>query len=273
MNAIRASTLDRSSARPYTFSPYRGDSEKLLNQTGSDRIQPIIHRSLKDEFIERFESLILSGKFSPGERLPSERELGSLFGVSRPVVHEGLRALESRGLVTIRSRKGSLVNDYRREGSIEMLLSILNYSGGRLSASLFDGVLEMRLLFEVETARLSAMRRTDEQLCGLRAIVDREGSTRQPTADEVAGIDYEFHLAVAIASGNEIYPLLLNSFRRIYQTILDTFFADASVVQPVFSFHAKLVDAIARRDELAARDTMLDLLAYSERNLRRILYG
>ncbi len=117
---------------------------------------PIVGRSLKDEFIERFEALILSGKFKPGERVPSERDLGVLFGVSRPVVHEGLRALETRGLVTIESRKGVKVNDYRREGSIEMLLSILNYSGGKLSPSLFDGVLEMRMLFEAETARLAA---------------------------------------------------------------------------------------------------------------------
>lgn len=240
--------------------------------TGSDRIEPIVHRSLKDDFIDRFESLILSGKFSPGERLPSERELGSLFGVSRPVVHEGLRALEGRGLVTIRSRKGATVNDYRREGSIEMLLSILNYSGGKLSASLFDGVLEMRLLFEVETARLSAERRTEDQLAELRSIIDREGAMAEPSPAESSGIDYEFHLAVAIASGNEIYPLLLNSFRRIYKTILDTFFADRSVIGPVFGYHSRLVDAIGARDSARSRDLMLELLGFSERNLRRILY-
>lgn len=234
---------------------------------------PITPRSLKDEFIERFEALILSGKFAPGDRVPSERDLGSLFGISRPVVHEGLRALESRGLVRIESRKGVRVNDYRRQGSIEMLLSILNYSGGKLSRSLFDGLLEMRLLFEVETARLAAARHGADHLAELRALLERERTTGAPTLQDIVDIDYEFHLLLAIASGNEIYPLLMNSFRRIYNDILKEFYADSSVIQPVFAMHERLTEAIASRDTDASGRAMLELLRYSEVNLRRILFG
>lgn len=241
---------------------------------------PITPRSLKDEFIERFEALILSGKFAPGDKVPSERDLGVLFGISRPVVHEGLRALESRGLVTIESRKGARVNDYRREGSIEMLLSILNYTGGKLSQSLLDGILEMRLLFEVETSRLAALRRSESHVDELRSIVARERSMidqgrggRSASSREVADLDLELHISIAIASGNEIYPLLMNSFRRIYHAILEAFYADATVVGPVFDYHGRLVEAIAARDEEGARVVMLEMLGYSERNLRRILFG
>lgn len=246
---------------------------------------PITPRSLKDEFIERFEALILSGKFAPGDKVPSERDLGVLFGISRPVVHEGLRALESRGLVTIESRKGARVNDYRREGSIEMLLSILNYTGGKLSQSLLDGILEMRLLFEVETSRLAALRRSEAHVDELRSIVAREramldpvvggraASSRAASSREVADIDLELHISIAIASGNEIYPLLMNSFRRIYHAILEAFYADASVIGPVFEYHGRLVEAIAAGDEDGARGVMLEMLGYSERNLRRILFG
>jgi len=242
-----------------------------------ESFSPIAPRSLKDEFIERFEALILSGKFSPGERVPSERDLGALFGISRPVVHEGLRTLESRGLVTIESRKGVRVNDYRREGSIEMLLSILNYAGGKLSPSLLDGVLEMRLLFEVETARLAARRRGEDHLAPLRESLVRErailATAREATAREIAALDFEFHISIAIASGNEIYPLLMNSFRRIYRDILESFYADDGVVAPIFAFHERIVDAIAAGDEDGARGAMLELLSYSEDNLRRILLG
>jgi len=240
---------------------------------GDENFSPILPRSLKDEFIERFEALILSGKFRPGDRVPSERDLGALFGISRPVVHEGLRTLESRGLVTIESRKGVRVNDYRREGSIEMLLSILNFTGGKLSPSLFNGVLEMRLLFEVETAGLAAKRRSQENLAELRASLERERVPGPMAARAVADIDYAFHISIAIASGNEIYPLLMNSFRRIYQDILEAFYADESVVGPVFAFHSRIVEAIERRDEAGARTAMLELLRFSEANLRRILFG
>lgn len=230
---------------------------------------PIVSRSLKDEFIDRFERLILSGQFKPGERIPSERELGSLFGVSRPVVHEGLRALESRGLVSIESRKGVRINDYRRQGSIEMLLSILNYSGGKLSPGLFNGVLEMRLLFEVETAGLAAMRRTSEQLAELETLVEREGAKSDLRPAELSRLDFEFHLLVAMASGNEIYPLLMNSFRRIYLTILDEFYKDATIYDTVVRFHATLVKAIGAGDEVAARQAMADVLLFGEQTLRR----
>ncbi len=234
---------------------------------------PITPRSLKDEFIERFEALILSGKFAPGERVPSERDLGALFGISRPVVHEGLRTLESRGLVTIESRKGVRVNDYRREGSIEMLLSMLNYTGGRLSATLFEGVLEMRLLFEVETARMAAERRTEAALEELRACVAKERAPENRNAHEVAELDFFFHLAVALASGNEIYPLLMNSFRRIYGDILASFYAEATNLAAIYDFHERIVDAIAASDQAGARDLMRELLLYSEAELRRLLFG
>ena len=232
---------------------------------------PLSARSLKDAFIERFEALILSGRFAPGERLPGERELGELFGVSRPVVHEGLRALEGRGLVSIESRKGVRVNDWRREGSIEILLSLLSFTGGKLSEGIFEGLLEMRLLFEPETARLAALRAGPEQLAALAAHVERESSIDPLDTPAVVAADYEFHLQVAIASGNEIYPLLMNSFRRVYEGILSSYYSVPAVVARVFRLHRAFVDALATRDPAAARRAMLDILEFGEAGLRRLL--
>lgn len=186
-------------------------------------------------------------------------------------MHEGLRALETRGLVRIESRKGVRINDYRREGSIEMLLSILNYSGGKLSPGLFNGVLEMRLLFEAETARLAAARRSAEQLAVIYEVLAQERTLESPDAETVTLLDYDFHLAVALASGNEIYPLLLNSFKRIYKNILRLFYSDPSVVATVFGYHEKLAAAIEARDEAGSQACMLLILRYGEENLRRIM--
>ena len=69
-------------------------------------LTPIKTESLKDVFVLRFEELILSGKFGIGQKLPSERELALQLGVSRPVVHEGLVELSSRGLVTLTPPRG-----------------------------------------------------------------------------------------------------------------------------------------------------------------------
>ena len=230
-------------------------------------------RGRKEDFILRFEELILSGRFKAGERLPPERELAESLGASRPVVHAALGELAARGLVRIESRRGVFVADWRREGSVEMLLSLMSYGGGELSPRLFDSVLEMRIHFETETARLAALRRSPEELEALSRVVARERLLDSREPRDVTALDYEFHLAVALASGNDIYPLLMNSFRRIYTRILERFYGDPGVVPEVFRLHRELESAIASREEARAAAVMREILVYGERNLRRILVG
>ncbi|MFA6032330.1 MAG: GntR family transcriptional regulator, partial [Myxococcota bacterium] len=89
-------------------------------------LAPLKAESLKEVFISRFEGLILSGQLATGQKLPSERELAMTLGVSRPVVHEGLVDLAAKGLVSMKPRVGAFVNDFRREGSITLLSSLLD---------------------------------------------------------------------------------------------------------------------------------------------------
>jgi DNA-binding FadR family transcriptional regulator len=131
-------------------------------------LKPIKSESLKDICVARLEELILSAKLSTGQKLPSERELALQLGVSRPVVHEGLVDLAAKGLVTMKPRVGTVVNDYRKEGSLFLLTALVNYHQGQLDPNLLRSLLDMRLLFEVETARLAALHRSDEQQASRR---------------------------------------------------------------------------------------------------------
>lgn len=226
---------------------------------------------LKDDFIRRFEEKILSGELKSGERIPPERVLASDFKVSRPVVHQGLVELAGKGLIRIESRVGSFVNDYRKEGSIELLLSMLHHDSGRLAPRLFDGILEMRLLFEVEAARLAAVRRHDEDLASLKRVVAKERLLEPGQPLEMAQIDFEFHMTVTAASGNEVYTLLINSFKRLYIAILSGFYQDWSVVSRVIELHETLVAAIEAGSEQRSSLTMGEILTYGESELRRML--
>jgi DNA-binding FadR family transcriptional regulator len=240
-------------------------------KTQEDRALPPRAGGRKEDFIARFEEVILSGRFAPGDKLPPERELAEKLGASRPVVHAALDELASRGLLRIENRKGVFVSDWRREGSIEVLLSLMSYSGDEISPRLFESMLEMRLLFETETARLAAQRRTGAQLDEIEKVVARERLLETREGHEVTLLDYDFHLAVAIASGNDIYPLIMNSMRRIYHRILDRFYADPGVVPEVFRLHRCLALAIAGGEAVEASAYMRDILVYGESNLRRIL--
>lgn len=233
--------------------------------------KPLQAKSLKEEFIERFEGLILSGEFEIGRRLPPERELARRLGVSRPVIHEGLLELASRGLVTIVPRKGTFINDYRSEGSLELLVSLVNYHGGVIDRRLLKSILAMRILFETETASCAAEKRSDDDLKALRDIADREAACRRDDQEAVSQVDYEFHHRIALASGNLIYPLLMNSFKVLYLDILRQFYTDQGVIEPIFRMHSDILGRIEARDTFGARQGMTELLHFSEANLYRIL--
>ena len=129
---------------------------------------------MEDAFVKRFETEILSGQYVPGDRLPAERDLAESHGVSRPVVHGAMRQLAARGLLRIEARRGIFVSDFRREGSVEMLLSLINFAGGDLAPGILDGLLEMRLLLETETARLAALRAAPDELADIERVLARE---------------------------------------------------------------------------------------------------
>jgi len=233
-------------------------------------LEPITTESLKQVFVSKFEELILSGKISIGETLPSERELAARLKVSRPVVHEGLIELSLRGLVSIRPRSGTIVNDFKREGAIPLLLSLLNYHG-TLDPKIQQDILEMRLLFENEMVRLSAKNRSSEHLQQLKEIVRQEENTDTSRYEEVARLDYRFHQTIAAASGNFIYSLLLNSFREIYLHLSTLFFTDPQVCPVVFETHKKITEAIRRQSEQEAVRLMTLLLNHGAEHLERAI--
>ncbi len=237
------------------------------NKAMKDLLKPLKAKSLKEEFIERFEHLILSGTFKIGEKLPSERYLAEQMKISRPVVHEGLVELSSKGLITMIPRKGSIVNDYRKEGSIELLSTLINYNEGDIDPLLMNSLLKMRLLFETEVARLAGENRTRGNIDELESIIEEEQKADTDNIEMVSDIDFRFHHTIAMASGNIIYPLMINSFKEIYKNLLRRFFENKKVLETVFDYHKELVNKIKHGEKEGAGQTMRDLLKFSEENL------
>lgn len=263
--------LDRPPVSGMLVMPPAGSHRRYQEISVKDMLKPIRKESLKDVFVTRFEDLILSGKLSIGERLPSERELALRLGVSRPVVHDGLMDLVSKGLVSMKPRVGTVVSDYRKEGSLAILTSLVNYHNGRLDPRLFESLVEMRMLIEVETARLAASRRSREHLEALRDLLKEESEVGAQEIEKIAEIDFRFHHSIAMATDNFIYPLLLNSFRQIYTSLTKRFFSDPQVISIVFGFHGELVRAIEDKDEEMAAEIMTRLLVHGTDRLKAMM--
>ena len=77
-------------------------------------MKPIIRRSLSDEIVERIIVLISDKVLKPGERLPSEKDLASQFGVGRTTIREALRSLAVLGIVDGRVGEGTYVSSTNR---------------------------------------------------------------------------------------------------------------------------------------------------------------
>ena len=230
-------------------------------------IQPLEIQSIKDAVVRRMEALILSGEFTIGQRLPAERDLALRLGVSRPVLHEALVELSSRGLVTIESRRGVFISDYRVRGSPAILASLLSYNNGKLEPALMQSLLDMRLLFESETARLAALNRKQEDLAEFRRILEEETNVRRDDPAGLTQLDFSFHLQVALSSANHIYPLIMNSFRDVYTGLTGAFFSQnigSTVIDKVHGYHQLLFWSIENRDSQAAGGIMREMLRHGE---------
>jgi len=230
-------------------------------------LKPIRSESLTEVFIKRFEEFILSGRLSIGQKLPSERELALQLGVSRPVVHEGLVDLAAKGLVTLIPRVGTIVNDYRREGSLALLTSLVGYQQGRVEPKLLDSLLDMRMLFEVEAASLAALNRNGENRTAFTELLKAESDVDQRDVAKISELDFCFHHLVALSSGNLIYPLLLNSFKQCYLNLAAQFYLDPEVVPVVFDLHRRMVTAIEAKNCREAADVMRRMLAHGAEHL------
>lgn len=233
-------------------------------------IEPISVKSLKEECIAQLENLILSGKLKIGERLPSERDLAIQLKVSRPVLHEAMIDLASKGLVNISPRRGTFINDYRMTGSFALLSSLINYHDGRLDVELRDSLLNMRLVLETEMTRLAALQASPEQIQQLRGHVQVERNSIHERAEILTGLDFHFHLLIALASQNLIYPMIMNSFKAVYTNLTGQFFiflGHSSGLSDLFNSHDQMIDLIEQHKPGDAGQMMHDILMQGEKFL------
>lgn len=177
--------------------------------------------SLKELFIQQLETMILSGKLPVGEKLPAERELAQTMQVSRAVINAGISELARKGFLTIKPRVGTFVADYRRNGTIDTLISIMNYNGGILRDDEIRSILELRLGLDALAVHLCIPKITDEELKTLKEKVNSLLIAKTP--EEASVVAFSFQHEIACLSGNTLMPLIFSSFRSPVITLWERF--------------------------------------------------
>lgn len=158
---------------------------------------PLRAPKLGDRVYEQIVERIVAGTLAEGDRLPSEHEFCRMYEVSRPVVREALARLRADGIIESRQGSGSYV---RRRPVRELL-----HYGEALNAAQLMRCFEFRLAIEGEAAALAAVRHDTAELCAMRQANDacNEAALRGRLGKQE---DLDFHMSVARAAGNPLFP-------------------------------------------------------------------
>jgi DNA-binding FadR family transcriptional regulator len=214
-------------------------------------LKPVEKQRVAEEIAEQLRSLILGGQYPPGSKLPPERELSKRLRVNRASLREALKKLEHLGLVRIRQGDGTRVQNFMETGGIELVQHLLPLAGGK--PELIRDLLEFRRIFGREIARLAAARTSptaDGGLAKLRELADR--ADKVTSALELFEVDFDFYVAVAQLSGNQVMLLLINTVRdgvRSFMPLLANLAAPGEIVR---KHHRDLITAIEKGDVATA---------------------
>lgn len=237
-----------------------------MNMNEHQQLRPPVRAArLSDQVAAQLQGLITSGAFRAGEKLPSERELCELLGVSRTVVREAVRALVVKGLLEVRPGGGMAVRAPDTALVSELMSVMLRTDSGEIA---FGHVHEVRRLLEVEIAGLAAERRDDEDIARmelqLRAMVEHEADHRRWAEADVA-----FHAAIAAATHNPLYPILLGTIVDLLMEVRLTGIALPGTAQRAHRYHVPLFERIRAGDRLGACKAMADHLRESETTFQK----
>jgi GntR family transcriptional repressor for pyruvate dehydrogenase complex len=233
--------------------------------------QPIgATRNLTDEVVGRIAGEIGSGRFAPGERLPTERALMTALGVSRTVIREAVAALKSEGLVVTRQGSGAFVAADASRVPFRIDSTDLSSAEDILS------LMELRLAIEVEASALAARRATTRQTAAVDhalAEIDRAIAQGESAVNE----DFAFHRAIAAAAGNAQFGRLLEFLgrhvipRQSIRVALTTAKEQRSYLMRIQNEHRRIAEAIRARDPAAARRVMRAHLSNSLARYRELI--
>lgn len=213
--------------------------------------------SLKSGFIEKIKSKILSGELKPGDRLPSERELASLMGLSRGSVNQGILDLERMGFLKIVPRKGTFVSEYGENATPETLAAIMSYDSAAFDPDIFKDFMELRIIIERDSVRLICLDHDTEKLKLLEKAEEEVYSSDEGNKAEAV---YQYHKCLADISGNRAYTLVFQSFSKMIRNLIAEHYKDKKEAEESQSKIEKLTKFILLGDAAEADSVLCDIL-------------
>ena len=208
---------------------------------------------------------IFSERYVAGQPLARENDLCEIYGVSRTVIRESLKVLESKGLVRGRPRIGTIVCDKDEWNILDA--DVLEWMGEDIrNFDLLGCILEARRAVEPVAAEYAAERATVQELAELdRAWLQMKASSGDP--EKFTEADVQYHAVLLAASHNQVFRRLSSAIHAALKYTLHASNVAVESREDAVVLHGELVEALRMRNKAAARDCSMRMLDLATRDL------
>ena len=220
----------------------------------NDTHQKIVPLKLSDQVFQRLRDMVTSGELSPGDLVPSERDLMQRFGVGRPAVREALQTMQTKGLITINHGERSRVNALTAGIAFNQLDDIAKV----LLSSEPDNIehlKQVRRIFELGTIAIAAEKCKKKDAADLADIIANQ-RTHLGNAVNFMKADIAFHTRLALVTGNplihSITQMMLTWLFEYHSSLLLWSGREENTLQE----HEQILECLRANDVSGATDSM-----------------
>lgn len=201
-------------------------------------------RRIYEAIVNQIKEAVFRRELKPGDRLPSEKEMMRIFGVSNMAVREAMRTLEQQGLIQV--RKGSGGGCFISEVDRNALTSFISLAVVQGKVRI-DHITEVRLMVEPELTKLAALRGNEEDVKALE-VMQEEAARLISSGSRVSGPNIDFHGRLALASGNDLAVMLVGSFRDLLLDHMNARTESRVAQREIQKQHARIIEVIKKGD-------------------------
>lgn len=223
-------------------------------------LKAVTKTKLHEQIADQIRELIDNGHLKHGDRLPPERELATIFKVSRHSVREAIRTLEQKNTLKSKPGSGTYVALEDESSVVEFLSRAINKEKHTLAE-----IFQFRELLETQIAGLAAQKAGLADLAVLQDILQRQNHALDDS-NRFKTLDEEFHLALARATGNSVLLQVIGLLDHLFKQSRQANYRSARRNRLSIKGHRKIITAVKDGDAEAARAFMADHL-HSIRNL------
>ncbi|MFI5087014.1 MAG: FadR/GntR family transcriptional regulator [Terriglobales bacterium] len=202
-----------------------------------------------EEIARRIEKMITE-KMKAGDRLPPERQLAEMFGVSRSSIRDAIRTLEMSGLVEARQGLGTVVREPSADAMVNPLTQVLVQK-----RKLVSELLDVRKMIEPPLAARAAVHATADEVAEMGNILRRQ-EEKMRGGELAIEEDNDFHYAIALAADNSVVLKVLDVLMDLLRDTRERSLQVEGRPERSMAGHREILDAIERQDPAGAEAAM-----------------